>query len=61
VKKTAKKLVAKETVRKLEEPVFGKVAGGISDPYPYQCVTWLCATTNGPFECANACAPDGPP
>jgi hypothetical protein len=56
VKKKVKKLVlAKETVRKLEEPVLGKVAGATGRTYGYQCVTWLCPTTDGPFECADAC------
>jgi hypothetical protein len=62
VKKKMKKLVlAKETVRNLEEPVFGKVAAGTGPTYGYQCYSWGCVTTNGPYECANACIGDGPP
>ena len=69
-KKTFKKLVlAKETLRVLEEPVFARVVGGTSGvgcptngfTYGSQCPTWGCPTSNGPYECANACAPDGPP
>jgi hypothetical protein len=55
VKKRLKKLVlAKETMRNLEEPVLGDVAGGVTSP-PAQCITWWCASTNGPFECAAIC------
>ncbi len=59
MKKRIKKLVlAKETMRHLEGPALGNVAGGVTSP-PNLCVTWGCGTTNGPYECADACAPDG--
>jgi len=56
VKKKMKKLVlSKETVRTLEEPIFGKFAVGTGQTYGNQCQTWFCPSTDGPFECAAAC------
>jgi hypothetical protein len=56
VKKRLKKLaLAKETVRHLEEPALGNAAGGTADSYGYGCPSWVCATTNGRFECAAPC------
>ncbi|PYQ61502.1 MAG: hypothetical protein DMF53_14985 [Acidobacteria bacterium] len=54
-KKLKKLALAKETVRHLEPQALGEAAGGTGYTYGYGCLTWLCVTTNGPYECANAC------
>jgi hypothetical protein len=60
MKKKMKKLeLSKETVRNLAEPAFGQVAAGAGQTVGYQCLTWLCATSDGRFECAVACIGDG--
>ena len=69
MKKKMKKLaLSKETVRNLAEPALGMIAGGSGftngpqcTTYGYQCYSWGCVTSNGPYECANACIGDGPP
>jgi hypothetical protein len=60
MKKKMKKLaLSKETVRDLAKPVLGKIAGGTGQTYGYQCLTWLCPTSDGRFECAFACIEPG--
>ncbi len=55
-KNRLKKLaLAKETVRHLAEPALGNAVGGTANSYGYGCLSWLCATTNGRYECAAAC------
>ncbi len=55
VKRTAKKLqLGKETMRSLETKMLGR-AHGAGQTVGTNCLTWLCATTDGPFECADAC------
>ncbi len=50
MKKNLRKLVlSKETVRNLENPALREAVGGTGD------CTYLCVTTNGRWECANAC------
>lgn len=53
MKKTLKKLVlAKETVRDLGAADLGKAAGGSGN---FDCFTYVCATSAGPYLCAHAC------
>jgi hypothetical protein len=55
VKKTAKKLhLAKETMRNLDTKTLGR-APGAGQTVGYNCLSYLCVTSDGPFECAFAC------
>jgi len=62
VRKKLKKLaLAGGAVRHLQPQALGEAAGGTGYTYGCGCPTWLCVTTNGPYECANACIDPGPP
>jgi hypothetical protein len=49
-KKTKKLVLAKETVRSLGTTDIGKAAGGSR-----ACLSYWCATSNGPYVCGQAC------
>lgn len=57
MKKHVKKLkLAKETVRSLETTDIGKADAGAGT---YTCLSYWCATSAGPYVCAQVCAPTG--